>query len=94
MNDIRTWQQGRFAPEGKHSFSEEDAKLHDQDEKHLVRPGLRDNAICRCPRPDDAVWIAERLNLASQLEQMTYDFATGKSDGSDIVALVRKNIDA
>lgn len=94
MNDIRTWQQGRFAPEGRHNFSREDAALHDQDERHLVRSSLRGNAICRCPDPDDAAWIARRLNLASQLEKMTYDFAFGKTDGSEIVALVRKSVDA
>lgn len=91
MNDIKTWQQGRFAPESPRQFSVKDAELHEQDERHLVRPGLRENAICRCPRPDDARWIAQRLNLASVLEQMTYDFATGKTDGSEITAYVRAN---
>ncbi len=60
-----------------------------KEERHLVRPAPLENAICRCPNPDHAAWIAQRLNLASQLEQMTYDFATGKTDGAEIVAFVR-----
>lgn len=92
MNDIKTWQQGGFAPQGKHGFSEDEAKLIHQQEKHMVRPGLRENAICSCPKPSDAVWIAERLNLASQLEQMAYDYAMGKADGSDLVAFVKNAV--
>lgn len=94
MNEIQTWQQGRYAPEDRTNTTPEQAAQHEADEKHLVRPGLRENAICRCARPDDAAWLAKRLNFASHLEQMTYDFATGKTDGSEIVALVRKNVDA
>ena len=94
MNDIQTWQQGQFAPEGRHNFSPEEVAGHQRTERHLVRPGLRKDAICHCPDPRHAEWIAKRLNLASQLEKLTYDFATGKTDGSEIVALVRKNIDA
>lgn len=92
MNDIQTWQQGRYAPEGRRPVTVEAAANFERDESHLVRPGLRQNAICHCPRPDDAVWIAQRLNLASRLEQMAYDFATGKSDGSDIVAMVKNAV--
>lgn len=94
MNDIKTWQQGRFAPERGYDLSMEQVAEHEQHERHLVRPGLRENAICHCPDPYHAEWIAKRLNLASRLEELTYDFATGKSDGSEIVALVRQSIDA
>jgi hypothetical protein len=89
QNDIQTWQQGTYAPESRHPVPVEEAERHEREERHLVRPGLRENAICRCPRPEDAAWIAQRLNLASKLEQMTYDYATGKTDGSEIVAFVR-----
>lgn len=65
-----------------------------REEELLVRPDPMGNAICKAVDPDAAKWIADRLNLAAQLEQMTYDFATGKSDGSDIVALVQQNVDA
>jgi hypothetical protein len=88
MNDIKTWQQGRYAPEGKDKLTSKERVRLDQDERHLVRSGVRQNAICHCPKPDDAVWIAQRLNLASKLEQMTYDFAMGKTDGSEIIDLV------
>lgn len=30
----------------------------------------------------------------SRLEQMTYDFATGKTDGEELVKFVMENIDA
>jgi hypothetical protein len=92
MNDIKTWQQGRYAPEGKHKLTSKERTRLDQDERHLVRPGVRQNAICHCPKPDDAAWISQRLNLASKLEQMTYDFAMGKTDGSEINDLVRDNL--
>lgn len=75
-------------------WSDEEKRRADRDEKCLVRPYPEENAICRCPSPEEAAWIAQRLNLASILEQMTYDFATGKTDGSEIVELVRKNIGA
>ena len=93
MNDIKTWQQGKYAPEGHRHVTSNQAEQFERDERHLVRPGLRENAICRCPRPSDAEWIAKRLNLASVLEQMTYDYATGKTDGSEIIALVRANFE-
>lgn len=94
MNDIQTWRQGEYAPIGKARVSAERAAEYNRHERHLVRPGPRENAICNCPNPDHAAWVAGRLNLASKLEKMTYDFATGKSDGSEIVAFVRNSIDA
>ncbi|AFO91563.1 hypothetical protein [Phaeobacter inhibens] len=89
-NEIQTWQQGQFVDQVKYTsmgdlWKDEKRK----EEAHLVRPGLTENAICWCPHPDDAAWIAQRLNLAAQLEQMTYDYATGKTDGSEIVSMVR-----
>ncbi len=89
QNDIQTWQQGTYAPESRRPVTAEQAEIYEREERHLVRPGLRENAICRCPRPEDAAWIAKRLNLASQLEKLTYDYATGKTDGSEIGAFVR-----
>lgn len=77
-----------------HNWTDEEKQRADRDEKLLVLPYPEANAICRCPTTEAAAWIAQRLNLASVLEQMTYDFATGKTDGSEIVELVRKNIEA
>jgi len=90
MNGIQTWQQGQFINQAKYASMGElwkDEKR--KEEKHLVRPDPTGNAICWCPEPDKAAWIAKRLNLAAKLEQMTYDYATGKTDGSEIVAMVR-----
>ncbi|KQI68651.1 hypothetical protein AN189_10175 [Loktanella sp. 3ANDIMAR09] len=52
---------------------------------------MRGNAICHCPNPDDAAWIAKRLNLAAHLERLAGDFAAGKGDGSDLVAFVQSS---
>ena len=77
MNEIKTWQQGERAS---------------GDEIHLVRPSATENAICRCENQGDAKWIASRLNLASILEQMAYDYSTGKSDGQEIIDLVKNAV--
>lgn len=94
MNQIQTWQQGRFVDQSQYAgMSEAEKEEHRKTEAHLVRPAATENAICHCPDPRHAAWIAQRLNLASKLEKMSYDFATGKSDGSEIVDLVKNNID-
>lgn len=94
-NLIKTWQQGRFVNLKKYrDWSDEEKERADQREKLLVRPSPLDNAVCQCATPYEAEWIASRLNLAATLEQMTYDFATGKTDGSEIVDLVKKNLEA
>ncbi len=94
MNRIQTWRQGQFIDQKKYDEMSETWKdERRKEETHLVRPGPTDNAVCWCPDPRNAAWIAQRLNLASQLEQMTYDFATGKTDGSEIVDLVKSNTD-
>lgn len=94
MNDIKTWQQGRFVDQPKYVlWPQEDKDEADKCEQHLVRPAPTENAICHCRDPKDAKWIAQRLNLAATLEQMTYDYATGKTDGSEIVRLVQEATD-
>ncbi|BAP94495.1 hypothetical protein [Aurantimonas phage AmM-1] len=93
MNNIRTWQQGAFIDQPKYArMSDEWKNEQRRTEALLVRPGPKENAICTARDPEAARWIAHRLNLAAQLEQMTYDFATGKTDGSEIVALVRNAV--
>jgi len=94
-NEIRTWQQGRFVDQCHYDCMGELWKdERRQEETHLVRPGPTENAICWCPNPDDAQWIAQRLNLGSKLEQMAYDYATGKTDGTEITSFVRQTVDA
>ena len=94
MNEVKTWKQGYFV-NSKQYQRWTDKQKHDADEyeKLLVRPAPTENAICQCNNPDDAKWIAGRLNLASELEQLTYDFALGKSDGSELRELVLKKCD-
>lgn len=93
MNHIETWQQGRFIDKTEYSRMGDMWKDDRRNEEaHLVRPSPEGNAICWCPEADKAAWIAQRLNLASRLEKMTYDFATGKTDGSEIVALVKDTV--
>jgi hypothetical protein len=94
-NGIRTWQQGQFVDQRQYDKmgSEWKEKMR-REEAYKVRPGPTDNAICQTFNPGHAKWIADRLNLASKLEQMAYDFATGKTDGSDLVAFVRASVNA
>ncbi|PKL40772.1 MAG: hypothetical protein CVV44_03960 [Spirochaetae bacterium HGW-Spirochaetae-1] len=92
--NINTWQQGYFVDQRRYSgWTKEEKEKADRDERLKVRPSPTGNAICFCSNPEDAKWIAERLNMAANLEEMTYNFTTGKSDGSDIVDYVRKAID-
>ena len=94
-NSHQQWQQGKFIDQRKYSHMPEEWKQSQKEkESLLVRPYPMENAICMCTKPEEAKWIAERLNLASVLEQMTYDFATGKTDGQEIVNLVHKHIDS
>ena len=93
MNDIRTWAQGAFIDQRQYANMSSEWKADQRKrEARLVRPSPTGNAICHAQKPEDAKWIASRLNLASVLEQMTYDFATGKTDGAEIVKLVRENV--
>lgn len=93
-NSIKTWAQGRFIDKIQYSNWTKEEKLKaESQEKLLVRPSPIENAICRCNTPDDAEWIAARLNLASKLEQLTYDFAMGKTDGEEIRSFVKSSLD-
>jgi len=95
LNGIQTWKQGKFIDGPEFSETPDETKKNWREQESLmVRPSARGNFICVARNPEDAVWIAQRLNLASKLEQMTYDFATGKSDGTELVDFVRANADA
>jgi hypothetical protein len=95
ISEVTTWQQGRFidGPEYQHASAEWKEESRKR-EALLVRPAPTENAICQAVDPDAAKWIAQRLNLAAKLEQMTYDFATGKTDGSELTEFVRKAVGA
>lgn len=90
----KRWAQGYFVDGRRYdNWSDEMKKEADNFEKLLVRPYPLENAICQAASPEEAKWIAQRLNLASILEDMTYDYATGKTDGDEIVKFVMDNIE-
>lgn len=76
MNNLHTsWRQGYFVDKAEYgNWSDEEKKKAAQREKLLVRPYPEENAICQCNTPAEAKWIADRLNLAATLEQMTHAF--------------------
>ncbi len=95
MNNIQTWKQGKYIDHKKYSHML-NAWKHDQEIKELtlVRPSSEGNAICQCANPEDAKWIASRLNLASELEQLAYDYVTGKcKDDTDLIMFVKSNLE-
>lgn len=93
MNDIKTWQQGIFIDNPKYDHWTEEEKIKAaHKESSRVRPKLLGNSVCVATSHMDAKWIASRLNLASELEQLTYDFATGKTDGSELKKYVHDKI--
>jgi len=68
-NSISTWVQGRFIDGEAYDHMPADWKERRKNEEcHLVRNGHGGSAICWCNDPEDAKWIAERLNLAAKLE--------------------------
>lgn len=72
------WRQGLFVDQPQ--YNNRPVAWKDEmreDESYLVRPGPTDNAICRATTPELAVWIAERLNLANDLEILMRVFAEG-----------------
>lgn len=95
MNEITTWQQGDFTEKPEHArLSDRMKERHREFESRAVRPSPEGNVICTTFDPEKAKWIAERLNLAATLEKMARDFATGKTDGSEIADFIRATLDA
>ena len=45
---------------------------------------LNKKSVCISNSKENADWVAERLNIAAKLEKLAYDFAIGKTDGSEI----------
>ena len=94
MNSINTWRQSKFVDQKQYSgWTEEEKEKADLDERKCVVPELLQNKICMCNNESNARWIAKRLNLASDLEELVYNYATGKSDGQDIIEYVSAAID-
>ena len=68
LNSVNTWSQGRYAPAHSRKLPKELTDQYEKDERFLVRPSARGNAICRAVDPKVAKWIAQRLNLCNNLE--------------------------
>ena len=70
FNNIVSWRQGKFidGPNYK-KWSEADKANANSYEVCNVRPSPKGNSICRATTPDLAKWIAQRLNLAAELEK-------------------------
>ena len=85
MDRIRTWQQGRYVPFGRKKHSPKFIENAKRIEALLVRPDVRQNAICRADSPESAIWIAERLNLCSVLEQQNAKLREALSESSDLL---------
>ena len=62
------WSQGYFvdSPNYRH-WTQVEKEAANKNEGHLVRPSPTGNAICRCPNPLDAQWLAYRLNMIDNL---------------------------
>lgn len=72
QNEHTGWRQGQFIDKYP-AMPEKEKAQHRKDEELLVRPSLLGNAICRCSTPEDAKWIANRLNLAATLENQSVE---------------------
>lgn len=75
------WRQGKFIDSIQYrQVSQSQKEEWQRQEEHLVRPSAKGNAICHCSDPEDAKWIAERLNLASELERKNIQLAEEKQN--------------
>src|SRR5690606_6538953 len=94
-SNINTWQQGRFIDQAKYSnWSEEEKQKADNAERYKVRPSPKGNVMCECNNHEDAKWIASRLNLAAELEELTYNFFAAKENSEEeLINYVRKNVE-
>lgn len=95
MNDIKTWRQGRFIDGAQYNNWNDKSKAQaDFDEQFLVRSSPKGNAICKCNYHDDAKWIADRLNLASELEELVYSYSKGDKSGIELIEFVKTKLKA
>jgi len=69
VNKIDTWRQGYFVDQIQYTGMSEEWKAEARaGEALLVRAQPESNAICQARTPEDAAWIAQRLNIAAQSE--------------------------
>lgn len=69
-NEISSWRQGHFIDSRQYRhWTKKEKDQAENNEIYLVRPSPTGNAICKCSSPEDAIWIASRLNYISVLEK-------------------------
>ncbi len=69
-NSYTLWATGYFVDgEMYRNWTVGEKRKAQEREMLLVRPSPKGNAICKCAFPEEAKWIASRLNLAAKLEQ-------------------------
>jgi hypothetical protein len=88
------WIQSYFVDQLQYSrWTKEEKQKADQDERHRVKfGGPLGNVLCVTFKEQDAEWIASRLNLADDLEEMAYDLFTGKIDKDVIIKYVSNKL--
>ena len=65
-NKHRSWQQGQFVDQLRYRHMGSEWKQQCQmRESLLIRPSPLGNAIAEARSPGEAIWIAQRLNLAA-----------------------------
>ena len=94
-NLIKTWVQGRFIDGQRYrNWPQSEKDRAQKGEERRVRPSPTGNAICHTERPEDAVWIAQRLNLASELEELVWKFVQGDATEVELSDFVRRKLDS
>lgn len=69
INLHASWQQGQFIDMTQYrSWTPQQKEKAQALESLIVRPSQTQNPICSCQHPEDAAWIAGRLNLAATLQ--------------------------
>jgi hypothetical protein len=66
---VETWKQGD--PSDSAEFY---VDWVEENEKHLVREESTKVALCYCHNPDDAKWIAARLNAFAKFERESLEY--------------------
>lgn len=88
---VETWTQGRFIDSYKHRhWTDEMKKEADVIESFIVRPFADGNAICRAVSPDDAKWIAERLNRCAFLEKRIEEIEKVEKDLAAVLDWIKE----
>jgi hypothetical protein len=81
-NNHKEWRQGQFIDQRRYDHMSSEWKQQCRmQEALLVRPSPLGNSICKAQSPDEAIWIAQRLNLAATPVDLTNDEIINIDDG-------------